>query len=196
MGREVRDKRRESEDKQIVYKSIVKRANEFKQFYCERMGQLLQRLEEHEETRIQACKAAADKIIVYEASQEMNNKYDAKVFGRVAETIDGEKQLRLFKSKVSLLKIEDMPDFQCVKIAVLGEEVFGVAPQNKRVEEVVQEEGNDGVEEGEDGGRESNSIVIQGRLSNLSISKLTDPVDRKLSDDLESLLSDAVSSTS
>lgn len=31
-------KRRDSDDKQMVYKSMVKRANEFKTFYCETMG--------------------------------------------------------------------------------------------------------------------------------------------------------------
>ena len=47
----------------------------------------------------------------------MNNKYDAKVFAKVAEQIDGEKQLKFFKSKVALLRVEEMPDFQFVKIA-------------------------------------------------------------------------------
>lgn len=77
--------KRDSEEKQIVYKSIVKRANEFKKFYCETMRQLLSRLEEHELERIEHFKAAADKIIVYETSQDMNNKYDAKIFSKVAE---------------------------------------------------------------------------------------------------------------
>ena len=84
---------------------MVKRANEFKSLYCHSMGQLLSRLEEHEEERIQLFKAAADKIIVYETSQDMNNKYDAKVFSRVAENIDTSKQIKFFKSKVSLLKV-------------------------------------------------------------------------------------------
>lgn len=39
----------------------------------------------HEEARIQGLQAAADKIIVYETSQEMNNKYDAKVFAKVID---------------------------------------------------------------------------------------------------------------
>ena len=55
------------------------------------MGQLLGRLEEHEGERIGSFKAAADKIIVYETSQDMNNKYDAKVFAKIAEGIDGDK---------------------------------------------------------------------------------------------------------
>ena len=84
---------------------MVKRANEFKRLYCDRMGQLLKRLEEHEEERIESFKAAADKIIVYETSQDMNNKYDAKVFAKVAEGIDGDKQIKFFKSKVNLLKV-------------------------------------------------------------------------------------------
>ena len=84
---------------------MVKRANEFKRFYCETMTQLLKRLEDHEEERIEHIKAAADKIIVYETSQEMNNKYDAKVFSKCIETIDGDKQLKFFKSKVSLLRV-------------------------------------------------------------------------------------------
>jgi hypothetical protein len=55
------------------------------------MGQLLSRLEDHESERIGCFKAAADKIIVYETSQDLNNKYDAKVFAKVAENIDGDK---------------------------------------------------------------------------------------------------------
>lgn len=55
------------------------------------MQQLLKRLEEHEEERIECLKAAADKIIVYETSQDLNNKYDAKVFAKVAESIDGDR---------------------------------------------------------------------------------------------------------
>jgi hypothetical protein len=35
----------------------------------------------------------------------MNNKYDAKVFAKVAEKIDAEKQLKFFKSKVNLLRV-------------------------------------------------------------------------------------------
>lgn len=97
--------RKDSEDKQVVYKSVVKRANDFKRFYCEQMMQLLKRLEEHEDERIQALKAAADKLIVYETSQEMNNRYDAKVFAKVVDSINGDKQIRFFKSKVNLLKV-------------------------------------------------------------------------------------------
>lgn len=36
-------------------------------------------------------KEAADKIIVYETNQEMNNKYDAKAFAKIAEGINKEK---------------------------------------------------------------------------------------------------------
>lgn len=75
----------------MLYKSIVKRANEFKRYYCEQMSQLLNRLEEHELERILSLKAAADKIIVYETSYEMNNKYDAKAFVKVAESINEDK---------------------------------------------------------------------------------------------------------
>jgi hypothetical protein len=53
--------------------------------------QLLKRLEEHEDERIVALKAAADKLIVYETSQEMNNRYDAKVFAKVVDSINGDK---------------------------------------------------------------------------------------------------------
>lgn len=35
----------------------------------------------------------------------MNNKYDAKVFVKVAEKIDADKQLKFFKSKVNLLRV-------------------------------------------------------------------------------------------
>ena len=55
------------------------------------MGQLLKRLEEHEVERIHSYQAAADKIIVYETNQDMNNKYDAKAFVKVAEKIDADK---------------------------------------------------------------------------------------------------------
>lgn len=60
--------KKQAEDKQLIYKSIVKWANEFKSDYCYRMGNLLKRLEEHEEQRIQTYQAAADKIIVYETN--------------------------------------------------------------------------------------------------------------------------------
>lgn len=69
------------------------------------MGYLLRRLEEHELDRIEGFKAAADKIIVYETSQDMNNKYDAKVFAKVAENIDVDKQVKFFKCKINLLKV-------------------------------------------------------------------------------------------
>ncbi len=75
------DIRKDCEDKMVVYKSIVKRANEFKtHHYCPSMTDLLTRLEEHEDDRISAFKAAADKIIVYETNLELNNRYDAKAF--------------------------------------------------------------------------------------------------------------------
>jgi len=63
-------------------------------------------LEEHEEQRIEAFKAAADKIIVYETNFELNNRYDAKIFAKVAEEINGEQQIKFFKSKISLLKVK------------------------------------------------------------------------------------------
>ena len=84
---------------------MVKKANEVKHFYMDRMGMLLKRLEEHEDERVQSLRAAVDKIIVYETSQEMNNKYDAKMFAKVADGIAGDKQLKFFKGKVNLLKV-------------------------------------------------------------------------------------------
>jgi hypothetical protein len=69
------------------------------------MQQLLKRLEEHEEERIDCLRAAADKIIVYETSQEMNNKYDAKIFAKVVEGISADRQIKFFKSKVNLLRV-------------------------------------------------------------------------------------------
>lgn len=36
-------------------------------------------------------KAAADKIIVYETSQDLNNKYDAKIFAKVVDSINADK---------------------------------------------------------------------------------------------------------
>ena len=51
------------------------------------MKYLLKRLEEHELERIHLLKEATDSVIVYETNKEMNNKYDAKVFGKVAENI-------------------------------------------------------------------------------------------------------------
>ena len=36
-------------------------------------------------------KEAVDKIIVYETSQDMNNKYDAKIFLKVSDAINEEK---------------------------------------------------------------------------------------------------------
>ena len=84
---------------------MVKRANEFKTFYCENMNQILLRLEAHERERIEYFKSAADKIIVYETSQEMNNRYDAKIFSKIADSISTEKQLKFFKSKINLLKV-------------------------------------------------------------------------------------------
>jgi hypothetical protein len=50
-------------------------------------------------------KEAVDKIIVYETSQDMNNKYDAKIFIKVAEAISEDKQIKFFKNKVALLKV-------------------------------------------------------------------------------------------
>ena len=35
----------------------------------------------------------------------MNNKYDAKAFAKVVEFIDADKQIKFFKSKISLLKV-------------------------------------------------------------------------------------------
>lgn len=99
--------RKESEDKQLVYKSMVKRANEFKLFYCESMQALLRQLEQHEEERIDMLKAAADKVIVYETSQDLNNKYDAKVFAKVVDSINADKQIKFFRSKASLLRVID-----------------------------------------------------------------------------------------
>ena len=88
-----------------MYKSMVKRANEFKRFYCESMQGLLKQLEQHEEERIELMKAAADKIIVYETSQELNNKYDAKVFAKVVDSISVDKQIKFFRSKAGLLRV-------------------------------------------------------------------------------------------
>lgn len=62
-------------------------------------------MEEHEKERIEYFKSAADKIIVYETSLEMNNRYDAKVFSKVADGINADKQIKFFKSKVNLLKV-------------------------------------------------------------------------------------------
>jgi hypothetical protein len=36
-------------------------------------------------------KEAVDKIIVYETSQDMNNRYDAKVYLKVSDSINEEK---------------------------------------------------------------------------------------------------------
>ena len=97
--------RSSTEEKQIIYKSIVKRANEFKQFYVERMNQLMGRLQEHERERVETCREAAQKIIVYETSLEMNNKYDAKAFQRVVDGIESDKSVRFFQGKVNLLRV-------------------------------------------------------------------------------------------
>ena len=97
--------KKEAEDRSVIYRTMVKKANEVKHFYMDRMGMLLKRLEEHEDERVQSLRAAVDKIIVYETSQEMNNKYDAKMFAKVADGIDGDKQLKFFKGKVNLLKV-------------------------------------------------------------------------------------------
>jgi len=77
------DLKEQAKEKESVYKATVKKANEFKSHYCARMGELLQHLESHEQHRIEGIKAAIDKIIVYETSQDMNNKYDAKVYAKV-----------------------------------------------------------------------------------------------------------------
>jgi hypothetical protein len=69
------------------------------------MQGLLKQLEQHEEERIDLLKAAADKIIVYETSQDLNNKYDAKVFAKVVDSISADKQIKFFRSKVGLLKV-------------------------------------------------------------------------------------------
>ena len=69
------------------------------------MKELLQKLEDHELQRIQLLKEATDSVIVYETNMEMNNKYDAKVFAKVAEGINLDKQIDFFKSKVGLLKV-------------------------------------------------------------------------------------------
>lgn len=61
------------------------------------MQSLLKRLEDHEKERIESLRAAADKIIVYETSQELNNKYDVKTFAKVAEDIDTDKQIKFFQ---------------------------------------------------------------------------------------------------
>jgi len=82
------------------------------------MQELVKRLEEHEEERIDHLRAAADKIIVYETNQELNNWYDAKQFASVVESICADKQMTFFKSKVNLMKLERVPDFQFVKVAV------------------------------------------------------------------------------
>jgi hypothetical protein len=69
------------------------------------MGMLLKRLEEHEDERVQTLRAAVGKIIIYETSEDMNNKYDAKIFAKVANSIDVDKQMKFFKGKVNLLKV-------------------------------------------------------------------------------------------
>ena len=61
------------------------------------MSQLLKKLEDHELERIELLKEATDQVIVYETNMEMNNKYDAKVFAKVAENIKLDKQIEFFK---------------------------------------------------------------------------------------------------
>ena len=100
----------------IIYKSMVKRANEFKKFYTDSLSSILSRFEEHEAQRIECLKVAADRIIVYETNQDMNNRYDAKAFAKVAENINGDKQIKFFQSKICLLKLEETPDFQFIRL--------------------------------------------------------------------------------
>lgn len=61
-------------------------------------------------------KIAADRIIVYETNLEMNNKYDAKAFAKIADNINGDKQIKFFQSKISLMKMDETPEFQFVRI--------------------------------------------------------------------------------
>jgi hypothetical protein len=84
---------------------VARRANEFLVYYSEAMGELVAALEAHERARIELLQTAADRIIVYETSQEMNNRYDAKVFAKIVETISTDSQIAFFKSKVSLMKV-------------------------------------------------------------------------------------------
>ncbi|CDW73398.1 UNKNOWN [Stylonychia lemnae] len=178
--------RKESEEKLLVYKSIVKRANEFKRYYCEQMSQLLKRLEEHEVERIQSLKAAADKIIVYETSYEMNNKYDAKAFVKVSESINEDRQIKFFKSKVNLMKTYDQKDLQIPVSPTPSNQhskhqIFGI-PQKQ-----LSHKTDDSLDE------DMQIEMLGGRLSNQSLTtKLTDPVSRKLSDDMEGFLREAI----
>ena len=70
------------------------------------MSLLLARLEQHEQARIALLKEATDAVIVYDTNMEMNNKYDAKVFAKVAENINLDKQIEFFKSKIDLLRVK------------------------------------------------------------------------------------------
>ena len=85
------------------------------------MAKLLSIYEKHEDNRLETFKEAIDAIIIYETSYEMNNKYDANSFAKIAKGIDVEKQREQFKRKLNLLKLQDMPDFKVVKVSTESE---------------------------------------------------------------------------
>lgn len=41
----------------------------------------------------------------------MNNKYDAKAFAKIVDNINGDKQIKFFLSKISLMKMDETPEF-------------------------------------------------------------------------------------
>eukprot|EP00347_Sterkiella_histriomuscorum_P022699 403337490 len=194
--------RKESEEKMIIYKSMVKRANEFKKYFQEQMSYLLKRLEEHENERIECLKAAADKIIVYETSQDMNNKYDAKAFARTIDEINGDKQIKFFKSKINLMKIDDLPDFQFVKIAtyeikeslnasVISQNYQQNVHQKHQIFGLPQKQLSQRTDDSMD---EDNPIDnLAYRLQNQTFSqKLNETASRKSSDEVEIIMKDII----
>ena len=116
----------ECDQKQNLYKVAVKKANEFKEnHYIPSLTDLTQRLVQHEEERIDLFKAVVDRLIVYETNKELNNQYDVKAFAGVAANIDAEQHVKFFRSKIGLMQIENIPDFNFVKVAMYDPNPMG-----------------------------------------------------------------------
>ena len=71
-------KLRLSELKGQEYKMLIKRSNEYLSQYSRKMKNFANALKSAEEKRSQLITDALNKMILFETSVEMNNKYDTK----------------------------------------------------------------------------------------------------------------------
>ena len=76
-----------SELKGQEYKILIKWSNEYLSQYSRWMKNLVNALKTHEEQRSQLVTDALNKMILFETSVEMNNKYDTKQFAALMDEL-------------------------------------------------------------------------------------------------------------